>query len=610
MLPVNLIDLPVSLCTPAGRSGRPNFLFCYDGVDFLWNFRIMYRSSWFLMAALVGTNVALGQNIVQARPTYELATIARSSVKDVARSVTVKIRLQRDESSGSGVLIHRQGDLYTLVTNSHVTCGANLKPDRLCERLPTQEEFSLELLDPTPGSFLLERYTLPPTNVKILSNDLDLAIIQFRSSINYPIAKLADLGSLQINQPVYTAGFPPSGFSFYSGETIAVANRKLAGDVGGYTMIYSATTVAGMSGGGVFDANGQLVGIQGRGNTSKIGSSRGIPISFVARKLALIGINIAGYSRTEPALVPPFTAEEYFVAGYNKFVDPGSNPLTGTQQAIKYFSWAIQLQPRYTFAYFRRAYAYDQVQELQKSLSDYNQAILLNPRYVEAYNGRANLKGEKLNDLTGALADYNMALALDSRYAEAYNGRAVLKGEKLNDLAGALADYNMAILSNPKLAEAYNGRAILKAGKLRDVSGALLDYNQAIAISPEYSDAYYNRAVLKAGKMNDLNGALADYNRAIVYNPKDIAAYNNRANLKDRLNDLQGSLADYNQAISLSPQYANAYFNRANLKRNRLADTAGAIQDYRQAARLYRQQAKTADLQDTLRILQQLGATE
>jgi tetratricopeptide (TPR) repeat protein len=486
----------------------------------------MYRSSWFLTTALVGINIALVQNIAQAKSPNEIETIARS--------FTVKIRLQQDESSGSGVIIHRQGDLYTLVTNSHVACGANLQPDRLCERLPAQEEYSIDMFDG-------QRYKVPVTNVKILSNDLDLAIIQFRSSTSYPIAKLASIGKTQTNQSIYTAGFTPAGFSFNGGEMIAVVNRKIAGDVGGYTIIYSAATLAGMSGGGAFDANGQLVAIQGRGNTSKIGSSRGIPISFLARKLALIGINIATYSQTEPVLVPPFSAEEYFVAGYNKFVDPGPNAIAGIQQSIKYFSWAIQLNPRYTFAYFRRAYAYEQVQELQKSLTDYNQAILLNPRYAEAYNSRANLKGEKLNDLAGALVDYNQAIMLDARYAEAYHGRAILKAEKLNDFKGALADYNLAILSNPKLAEAYHGRAILKAGKLSDGQGALLDYNQAIAISPEYSDAY---------------------------------------------------------------------FNRANLKKNRLADRSGAIQDYLQAARLYRQQGKTADLQDALRNLQQLGGSE
>jgi tetratricopeptide (TPR) repeat protein len=552
----------------------------------------MYRSSWFLTAALVGTNMALAQTIAQAKTTDEIAIDARS--------VTVKIHLQQDESSGSGVIIHQQGDLYTLVTNSHVVCGAKLRRNQLCQSLPDPEEYSLDLYDG-------QKYKVNVANVKIVGDDLDLAIIQFRSSTNYPIAKLANLGSLKVNDPIYTAGFPHSGFKFYSGTTIAAVDKKIAGDLGGYTMIYSATTLSGMSGGGVFDHQGKLVAIQGRGNTSKIGSSRGISTSRLVESLGLMGLKLASSSKP-PQLTT--TADEYFVAGYNKFVNPGADEAAGIQQSIQDFSKAISLNPLYTFAYFRRAYAYEQLQESAKALNDYNQALQLNPKYIEAYNGRANLKGDKLNDSSGALNDYNQALVIDPSYAEAYNSRATLKADKLNDLPGALADYNQAILANPRLAEAYNGRAILKVGKLGDVAGALLDYNQAIAIMPEYGDAYYNRAVLKANKLKDLPGALADYNQAIAYDPKDVYAYNNRANVKEKINDISGSLADYNQAIAINAQYANAYFNRANLKRNRLDDRRGAIEDYREAARLYRRQGKTDDLQDALSGLQSLGVTE
>jgi S1-C subfamily serine protease len=39
----------------------------------------------------------------------------------------VEIKLQQNNSVGFGVIISRQGDFYTLVTNSHVVCGVNSK---------------------------------------------------------------------------------------------------------------------------------------------------------------------------------------------------------------------------------------------------------------------------------------------------------------------------------------------------------------------------------------------------------------------------------------------------------------------------------------------------
>jgi Trypsin-like peptidase domain len=55
----------------------------------------------------------------------------------------------------------------------------------------------------------------------------------------------------------------PPGFSFDAGQAIAVVDKRLTGDRGGYTVIYNAQTQPGMSGGGVFDRAGRLVAIHG-----------------------------------------------------------------------------------------------------------------------------------------------------------------------------------------------------------------------------------------------------------------------------------------------------------------------------------------------------------
>jgi tetratricopeptide (TPR) repeat protein len=455
----------------------------------------MYRSSLFLTAALIGTTVALVQPVS--------AAISVSEVEAIAKAVVVEIKLQQNESVGSGVIISRKGDIYTLVTNRHVVCG-----NQNCSKLPSGESYSLGLADS-------QQYRVRASSIRLLGSDLDLAIIQFRSNRNYAVAKLSAPGSLKIDDDVYTAGFPLEqlGFTFGEGKAIAVVNSRLKNkkgdnvDGGGYTIVYNAFTLPGMSGGGVFDGNGQLVAIHGQGdkykeNTeidnksrvdSKIGLNRGIPVRWLVQNLAEVGIKLetdrsTSGIRAARAQVPA-TTDEYFIAGFNKFVEPGDNVVAGKQQAIQEFSKAIQLNPKYQYAYFMRASVYEQVQEFQKSLADFNQAILLNPKYPEAYNNRANLKYNKLNDMQGALADFNQAILLNPKYPEVYNNRANLKYKKLNDFQGALADFNQAILLNPKLSTAYYNRAILKHLKLNDIQGGLSDYNQAILINSKYSEA-------------------------------------------------------------------------------------------------------------------------
>jgi tetratricopeptide (TPR) repeat protein/S1-C subfamily serine protease len=602
----------------------------------------MYRSSWFLTAALVGTNVALVQPLATAK--------SASEVETVARAVSVEIKLQQNKSVGSGVIIYRQDDLYTLVTNRHVVCG-----DRLCSTLPAGENYILNLADG-------QQYQVEKSSIKLLGNNLDLAIIQFRSNHNYAVAKVADPESLKRGNSVYTAGFPfePPGFTFGKGTTIAVVNKRLIGDNGGYTIIHSAFTLPGMSGGGVFDSNGQLVAIHGWGDrykedteidnqsrvNSKIGYNRGIPIRWLLQNLTGTGINLnrpTSSIRVARSQMPT-TADEYFIAGFNNFVDPGDNVAAGKQRAIQDFSKAIQLDPTYLMAYFMRAVTYEQVQDLKSSLNDYNQAIVIDPEFSEVYSNRALIKVQ-LNDFAGALSDFNLAISISPNNHEAYHNRAALKEDKFNDFVGALSDYNSAISINPKYHEAYNHRAGLKHLHLNDKQGAMADYDQAIIINPRYATAYANRALLKRFQLDNL-GALADFDMAIVINPKYSQVYFHRANLKrlrlnndpgaladfdmaiatnpkyfqayldrgilkhTKLNDVPGALADYSQAININPKYAEAYFNRAILKYQNLNDRAGAIQDFRQAARLYREQNKPQDVQETIRALKIVGATE
>ncbi len=527
--------------------------------------------------------------------------LSPAEVEQKAKAVSVEMLT----GEGSGVIINRQGDLYTVITNRHVVC--KVRPERCTDR----DIYSSYRLKTSDGQI----YQVARSNIKLLKDDagkfLDLTIVQFRSNLSYPVAQVADPGSLKVDDAVYTAGFPRGqGWLFGAGQAQAVVNKRLVGDQGGYTVVYNAETLPGMSGGGAFDRDGRLVAVHGQGDrykesteaeevasntvknevNSKIGYNRGIPVRWVVQGLGELGI-LVGNSKPlsqirggNPTVAA--TADEFFIAGFNKFVDPGADFQAGRREAVAQFNQAVALNPRYTAAYFLRALIKDKLDDPQSALADYNQAISLNPYHAIAYNNRGLLKYEKLNDNQGALADYNQAISLNPYHANAYNNRGVLKAVKLNDPQGALADYNQAIELNPKDAIFYNNRGLLE-NKLNDSQGALADYNQSISLNPKDATAYINRGNLKQDKLNDPQGALIDYNQAIALNPNDANAYNNRGNLKqNKLNDPQGALADYNQSISLNPKLSEAYINRGVLKAVKLNDPQGALADYNQAIAL------------------------
>jgi tetratricopeptide (TPR) repeat protein len=305
-------------------------------------------------------------------------------IRSIAQAVTVEINLKEAQSIGSGVIIHHQGEVYTLITNRHVVCGT----PSLCSALSPTETYQLKFGD---GMLL----NIGADAVKMLGTDLDLAIIQFRSNRSYQVAKLAKPGSLKVSDLVYTSGYPNESreFSFHSGEAVAVVNKRLVGDSGGYTVIYTAHTQIGMSGGGVFNEDGHIVSIHGLGeeyrkNTdlpyndkvySKIGYNRGIPLHSIIQGLIEKGIDL-GYLKLTTSTIKTSTADEYFIEGFNKFVAPGDNIEEGKQQATKAFTQAIHLNPSYVFAYFWRAMTYEQLGDTSLALTDYNRAISLDPQ--------------------------------------------------------------------------------------------------------------------------------------------------------------------------------------------------------------------------------------
>jgi tetratricopeptide (TPR) repeat protein len=516
------------------------------------------------------------------------ADVAVAKTTSEIESLTKSVTVEMIAGTGSGVLVYQQGNLYTIVTNRQVVCGFSS-----CDESRLAATYRLR----TPNG---QVYEVPKAGVRLLrdatGNSLDLAIVQFRSNRSYPVAQIADQDSLKVEDALYSAGFSKNlGFNFGSGKAIALVNKRLTDDKGGYTAIYDMSTPPGMSGGGVFDRDGRLVAIQANTKRvraevgSKSGYNRGIPVRWVLQGLGTQGIVIGNNipnPRTGNGPSNLTTADEYLIAGFNKFVQPGSDFQAGQRQAAILLSQAIKLNPRYPIAYFIRAIVYDQNQSYAQAVADYNTAISLNPKFTPAYNNRGILY-QKLNDPRRALADFNQALAFNPKDADIYFNRAILRYQKLSDPQGSLTDFNQAILINPKFTEAYSNRGTLKKDALNDSQGALADYNQALSIDPQDTAVYFNRGLLKYQKLNDFKGALADYNQALALDSKDADTYFNRGLLRyQKLNDFKGALADYNQALSLNPKLASAYINRGVLKKNQFNDPQGALADYNQAISL------------------------
>jgi tetratricopeptide (TPR) repeat protein len=540
----------------------------------------------FLNLGIFGTVLLVAPNIALAKTSQEIERIATAS------TVNIGYYSKNNEwAGGSGVIYQKEGDIYTIVTNAHVACGE--AEGNGCSTNATSYVIT------TPDN---NRYQIILGTAKRISNDLDLATIQFRSSVLYPSARFADSSKVINQETIYTAGFPSkqSKLKFSKGKIIAHAKKRMANDNGGYTMLYDAFTLPGMSGSGVFNSQGEVVAIHGNGDRylvstikndftigEKIGINRGIPINRLNYPLST-----STFSDQQNKI----SADELFILGYNKSLRLDSQTKIKLEQkeAIKLVSEAIKLQPQYLHAYLVRAFLYMQLEDRHSALLDYNKAIDIDPSYDISYFGRASVKFV-LADRKGSLEDYNRAVSINPENSFALESRGVVR-QALGDNKGALNDFNQAT----KINSISGDRIVVLIGRcvaheaLGQIKETLENCNKAIEIyekrgsnSNQFYGVYTALGVAKF-RSGDKQGALADLNKAINLNTREPVPYINRGSIKYILNDKLGALADFNHAESLNSTDVNLYLGIALIK-----EDSGELQEslsyYKKVEEIYRQ---------------------
>lgn len=199
-------------------------------------------------------------NVSQNSPQVE------PSVASVARQVTV--RIFTNPGAGSGVIIDRQGQTYTVLTCAHVANASG--------------NGSYRVLTPDGQTHLAFRQRIPALQ------GIDLALVRFESQTPYRVAVLGNFEDIFIGEPVYISGFPNyqerdanalevtydwgiKAFQLTTGNiSMLLLDRSLHR---GYKLGYTNATKGGMSGGAVLDRQGRLIGIHGRGKQTIQGLS-------------------------------------------------------------------------------------------------------------------------------------------------------------------------------------------------------------------------------------------------------------------------------------------------------------------------------------------------
>lgn len=177
------------------------------------------------------TGIAAATNIKQFA--------ASMSVAKMARSVTVNIH-HSSGMDGSGVIIKKQGDIYTVVTTHSVVEHSGVE----------------HIIHSSKGNNYAATKVI---RLQQYESKLNLAVVQFYSPNAYLVATLGQSDALSSGKDVYMAGYSRTISS--ERQEFEFTNGLIIDHPHGEFLPYNPPIWNSMIGAPVFNANGQVIGV-------------------------------------------------------------------------------------------------------------------------------------------------------------------------------------------------------------------------------------------------------------------------------------------------------------------------------------------------------------
>jgi WD40 repeat protein len=225
------------------------------------------------------------------------------------------------KGNGSGFIINKNGNRYTVLTNEHVV--RNSTRQTITTSDGRIHSFSTENIRALPG--------------------IDLAEITFVSEDIYSVAKLS-ANPVGLGSPVYVYGwnairnpiYPVRRGRFSTG--IINQNLPMDNSYRGYTLVFNLPAVPGLSGSPLLNESGEVIGIYGLSDEDNNSSTLGISIATYQRYASTDRAIPASpaptptVSNPPPILQPAKAANDNFSLAYS---------LSGHQSGV----WSVAISP-------------------------------------------------------------------------------------------------------------------------------------------------------------------------------------------------------------------------------------------------------------------------
>ena len=549
----------------------------------------------------IAYNLPLPQTLPNIEPNAYTGYMAELEAK--AKQFVVKID-SSSQANGSGVIIAKEGNIYTVLTTNHVLCE---KGWNAIANDPCIEQYNYTITTHDGKTRNIDKSTI------IRQQGIDLAVFTFESEENYAVAELADYNP-QVDEYVFVVGFPKIGNNepqfFLSGGEVHEKEQALIATLPTreylqkqqlslletvsfitelYDLAYTSITYGGMSGAAVLDAQGRVMGIHGVvegtvGGNRGFGYSLGIPIQTFVASQDLFNLNSLFLTTTKPKISQQQrqeisnTISDINIADTRAtakvWIERGAKlwRLGRHEQAVKAYEQSIkQNDPDNVYlAWYGKGLALASNQQYQGAITAFEQAINTLPSpsnndYSAWFHSnifsQQSVVYRYLEEYEKALTAIDQGIQLSPNNPNYYNEKWKVLYQ-LNRYDEALKAINQGIQLAPR-AVWYSHRGLIY-NEQEKFDLALADFNKAIQLNPNLATVYYNRGLVYE-QQEKFDLALTDLSKAIELEPNNILAYNSRGLLYKKQEKFDFALADFNQVSQLNPNNILAYNSRGVL---------------------------------------------
>src|SRR4051812_30136150 len=224
-------------------------------------------------------------------------------------------------------------------------------------------------------------------------------------------------------------------------------------------------------------------------------------------------------------------------------------------KVVSMLTTVVRDDPNVIDAWFNLGNAYFKVGRFEEAIKYFSKALELKPDYDLAVINMANAY-RKIGRDDAALAGYERYLSIDPKNAQVRYQVGEIYLDR-GDQATAEANFKAALAIDPRTASARNALGAMAFGR-GDVAGAEREIRAALETKPDVRLAHYNLALI-AEQRGDMTVAEAEYKREIELHPSAYKAAFNLSRLYEHQGNRTAQMAALKTSIEANPAFAEGY---------------------------------------------------